>query len=267
MTEKETSSIPAADLRKQAEKIAQEDAVSSPEKLEAMSPAEIRQTLHELRVHQIELTMQNEELRRIQEELDASRARYFDLYDLAPVGYLTVSEQGLILESNLTAATLLSLPRSELTKQTLTRFILKEDEDIYYLHRKKLFETGEPQTYELRMVEKDSSPFWARLEANLAQDALGVSVCRVVLSDISALKRAESQREAALEEIRKLNKGLEQTVKERTVELNENMDLLEETNRAFLSREMRMIELKEQIAKMEKKKITEIKRNDYNDRE
>jgi len=254
MTEKKTSSSQAADLREQAEKIAQEDAVSSPEKLEAMSPAEIRQTLHELRVHQIELTMQNEELCRTQEELDASRARYFDLYDLAPVGYLNVSEKGLILEANLTAATLLCLSRSELSKQPLTRFILKEDEDIYYLHRKKIFETGEPQTCELRMVEKDSSPFWARLEANLAKDNQGEPVCRVVLSDISALKRAEFQREVAFEEIRKFNEGLEQKVKERTAALNTNIDLLEETNRAFVGRELRMIELKKQIAEMEKKK-------------
>ena len=241
-------------MREQAEKIAREDAASSPEKLEAMSPAEIRHTLHELRVHQIELTMQNEELRRTQEELEASRAHYFDIYDLAPVGYLTVSEQGLILESNLTAATRLGLPRSALTKQPLTRFIIKEDEDVYYLHRKKLFETGEPQTCELRMVEKDSSAFWARLEATVTKDNRGKPVCRIVLIDISAIKLAEFQREAALEETCKLNEGLEQKVKERTSELNENIDLLEETNRAFISREMRMIELKKQIAEMEGKK-------------
>ena len=68
--------------------------------------------------------MQNEELRRTQEELEASRARYFDLYDLAPVGYFTLSEQGLILEANLTAARLLGVARGALVKQPLSRFIL-----------------------------------------------------------------------------------------------------------------------------------------------
>ena len=131
--------------------------------------------LHELRVHQIELEMQNEELRRTQAELDAARARYFDLYDLAPVGYCTLTEKGLILEANLTAATLLGVARGALVKQPITRFILKEDQDIYYLHRKQLFETGEPQACELRMLKKDGTTFWAHLPATAAQDADGAT--------------------------------------------------------------------------------------------
>ena len=137
-----------------------------------LSPEEAQQLLHELRVHQIELEMQNEELRRTQEELEASRARYFDLYDLAPVGYFTLSEQGLILEANLTAATILDVPRGALINQPLTQSIVPEDQDIYYLHRKQLFETGAPQTCELRMVRQEArvSQFWARLESIVVQD-------------------------------------------------------------------------------------------------
>jgi PAS domain S-box-containing protein len=193
--------IDTAELRKQAETIAREKAAQSPENLAALSPEETRQALQELRVHQIELEMQNEELRWTQVELEVSRERYFDLYDLAPVGYFTISEKGLILEANLTATTLLGMTRFALVRQPLGRFILKEDQDIYYLHRKQLFETGEPQAYELRMVENGGTIFWARLEANVASDhstnsgqaAAGAPVCRVVLTDITERKRAEEE--------------------------------------------------------------------------
>ena len=89
----------------------------------------MRHTIHELRVHQIELELQNEELRRAHAELDAARMRYFDLYDLAPVGYLTVSKQGLLLDANLTSATLLGSTRGVLVMQLLSQFILPEDQD------------------------------------------------------------------------------------------------------------------------------------------
>jgi diguanylate cyclase (GGDEF)-like protein/PAS domain S-box-containing protein len=182
----------AAELRRRAEGIAREKAAQSPHNPDALSPEETRQTLHELRVHQIELEMQNEELRRAQVDLDAARGRYFDLYDLAPVGYFTVSEKGLILEANLTAAALLGVARGALVKQLLTRFILKDDQDIYYQHRKQLFATGMPWVCELRMVKKDGAQFWARMEAAAAQDGESEStVCRVVVSDITERKKVE----------------------------------------------------------------------------
>src|SRR5580700_9656509 len=119
----------------------------------------------EYRTLQIELEMQNEELRRTQQDLEASRERYFDLYDLAPVGYFTLNEQGLILEANLTAAKLFGVARGVLIKQPLSRFILPEDQDIHYRHRKALLETGTPQSWALRVLKKDATPFWVRIEA------------------------------------------------------------------------------------------------------
>ena len=145
-------------------------------------------------MHQIELEMQNEELRRTQSELEASRARYFDLYDLAPVGYFTISEQGLILEANLTGVGLLGVGRSDVVKQPITRFILPEDQDIYYRHRNQLVETGVPQVCDLRVLRADAAPIWARLEATVAQGGESDEpVHRVVLSDITEHKRAEQQ--------------------------------------------------------------------------
>ena len=172
----------AAGLRRQAEEKAKGQEA---EIWESLSPEEARRAPHELRVHQIELEMQNEELRRAQAELEASRARYIDLYDLAPVGYFTLSERGLILEPNLTAAGLLGVARGALVKQPLTRFVVREDQDIYYRHRKLLFETGAPQVYEFRMLRADTAPFWARVEATAAQNADGAPVCRAVMSNIT----------------------------------------------------------------------------------
>ncbi|MFH1970058.1 MAG: PAS domain S-box protein [Verrucomicrobiota bacterium] len=178
----------AQDLRKRAEEKARD---MGHENLESLSPEEIWQALHELRVHQIELEMQNEELRRSRAELDAARARYFELYDFSPVGYCTLNGKGLILEANLTAATLLGMARDALVKQPLARLILPEDQDIYYRHHKQLFETGAPQVCELRILRADADPFWARIEATAAQDADGTSVYRTVMSDITVRKRNE----------------------------------------------------------------------------
>ena len=192
MTVNKTIRYDSEDLCRLAEDIVREKAVRMPENLETLSPEEARQSVHELRVHQIEMEMQNEELRRAQMELGASQARYFDLYDLAPVGYVTISEQGLILEANLTAAILLGVARADLVKWSLSRFILKEDQDIYYLHHKQLFETGMQQVCEMRVVKKDGSQFWARFEAAAAQDGEnGNTLCRAVLSDITERKRVE----------------------------------------------------------------------------
>jgi PAS domain S-box-containing protein len=163
----------------------------STENIEALSVEEMMQVLHDLRTHQLELEMQNEELRRMQAELNSSKLRYFDLYDMAPVGYCTISEDGLILETNLTAATLLGLARSALLKQPLTRYIFPDDQDIYYLHCKQLFDTGKPQTCELRMLKMDGTAFWTQLATIAAQDADAAPVCRIAITDITDRKQEE----------------------------------------------------------------------------
>ena len=158
---------------------------------ETLTPEAIRHLLHELGVHQIELEMQNEELRESQIALDAARGRYFDLYDLAPVGYFAISEHGLICQVNLSAANVLGLVRSALHKQPLSKLILPQDQDIYYLHRKRLMEGGELQSFELRMLKADSSIFWAHLTMTAAHDAEGEIELRVVLNDITERKQLQ----------------------------------------------------------------------------
>lgn len=174
---------------------AEERLASLPENLDGLSPLKIKEILHELRVHQIELSMQNEALRQAQQETDAARTRYFDLYDRAPVGYCTISEKGMILEANLTAARLLGVPKNAMIQQPLSKFIFSEDHEIYYSHFKKSFETGEPCKRDFRMVKQDGSICWVHLEAVKVQDEECVSVCRLVISDITELKQAEVEKE------------------------------------------------------------------------
>lgn len=200
MTEAKKHSTQPHDLRKRAEEKVR---VAGAKKTgETISPNEAK-ILHELQVHQIELEMQNEELRHRQEELETSRSQYFDLYDLAPVGYLTISEQGLILKANLTAATLLDTTRDNLIKQPLTRFFLPEDQLLYSLHRRQLLETGTRQSIEILVrYATDHPPFWALLQMTLAQN--GESW--MTLSDITDRKRAEESLRQAQTQLRHAEK-------------------------------------------------------------
>ena len=97
-----------------------------------------------------------------QEELTTARARYFGLYDLAQVGYCIISEEGLILETNLTAASLLGVARGALVKQLISSFILRKNQNIYYLCLKQLLKPGTPQTCEMRMVKNKGTAFLVR---------------------------------------------------------------------------------------------------------
>ena len=190
MKEKQDS---PSDLRAQAEALARQRAARTPEDSAALSPEEIQNTRHELRVHQIELEMQNEELRAAQAEIEASRSRYVDLYDLAPVGYCTLSEKGLILEADLTAAKLLGVERSDLTRRALTHFLLSEDQDVWYRCLRQLAATGHPQTCELRVTRSDGDKPWMHVDAAPGTREAGLPVaCRVTLTDITARKRAEA---------------------------------------------------------------------------
>lgn len=182
------------DLRQRTEDVRERQ----PEEMQEMPAEDIQRLIREFQEQQSDLLMQNKKLRRTQRELERARDRYQDLYVLAPVGYLTLGETGLILEANLTAATMLDVERDRLIEQPLSRFVADEDAEAYHLHHRRLFETREPQTRELRMARGDGSPFWARLEARASVDREGKAVCRAILSDISQRKRTQTRSISAM---------------------------------------------------------------------
>ncbi|MGA9236630.1 MAG: PAS domain-containing protein, partial [Desulfobacterales bacterium] len=130
----------SSELRRLAERQMKTTPADSDE-IAGMSTKDMAKMIHELRVHQIELKMQNEELRRIQEELEEARDRYSHLYDFAPVGYLTVNEKGMVERANLTFATLMGMERSAVVGKPFSRFIQREDQDVYYLNLQRLLES------------------------------------------------------------------------------------------------------------------------------
>ncbi len=141
---------------------------------------------HELQVYQIQLQMQNEELNIAQHELATSKTRYLDIYDQAPVGYLTISERGVVVEANTTAAAMLGVDKKALLKKTIYQFVCPEDKDICDLNRKNLYSEMNVQTWEMRMMHPDGSMLWLLL---LATPAVGGELW--VVTDISERKRIE----------------------------------------------------------------------------
>ena len=192
----------AEELRRQAE-----------EHLDGLSVA-APAAVHELRVHQIELEMQNEELRRVQLELDAQRAKYFELFDLAPVGYLSMSDEGIVGEANFTAASLLDVERRQLIGKPFIVFIFTPDRDMFYRHLESLRQTGAPQTCALRLRRAGDrvgasdgaaaapSHFWARLESRPQRAAGGETLFfRTTFADVTESKRAEEALRRRSEEV------------------------------------------------------------------
>ncbi len=166
--------------------------------LEALSREEAQRLLHEVRVHQIELEMQNVELRQAHEELIAARDRYLDLYDFSPVGYLTISETGHILQANLTCASLLGVARHNLLHKPFSRFITRQAQDSYHFFQHRLLRGDGPPTVELPMKREDGSTFWARLDAITMRDTDATDeresiLFRVTICDITDRIEAEEE--------------------------------------------------------------------------
>ena len=130
-----------------------------------MSDKETLQLIHELQVHQIELEMQNEELRTSQSELEESRSKYSDLYDFAPFGYFTFDKNGLILEANLTAAKELGVERSVLVNKPFRAYIVAEDREIFDVHLQKVLKSETRQTCEIRLKKKMAACFMPNWKA------------------------------------------------------------------------------------------------------
>src|SRR5659263_48950 len=120
-------------------KLAEDALLGETDEPKELSIRDALSLIHELQVHQIELEMQNEELRRAQKELEDARNRYSNLYDFAPVGYFTFDKNGLILEVNLTGSKKLGSERNSLINKPFSLFISPDSKDVFS-HLRQVFD-------------------------------------------------------------------------------------------------------------------------------
>jgi len=153
-----------------------------------ISNDELLQSLHD---HQIELEMQNEELRNAHIALEKSRTRYLSLYEFAPVGYLTLTHEGLIDEINLTGTTLFKMERHQLINHRFSALVAHKDGDRWHLFFQHLIQENIEHDFELELHRGDQSSFYAQLHCRLIIDDDKSPTIRVTLTDISQRKRIE----------------------------------------------------------------------------
>ena len=182
--------LPKEELRRQAEKQLRK---GKQKQTPPVTPEELQRLVQELEVHQIELEMQNEELEKARLELEKYLQQYTDLYDFAPVGYLTLDQNSVILGINLTGASMLGVERGQLLNLRFEKFIAAEYRASFSSLLEKVFLSRVQETTEIVLHKKGSEALYVLLKA-LASANEGE--CRVALVDISAQKKAEiKQRE------------------------------------------------------------------------
>jgi len=218
-------------LRQQAEerlRITNED-------MQHMSTSQIRRLVYELQITQIELQLQNEELQLAQVELETVRSRYQYLYDYAPVGYLTLAPDGVILEANLTAATMLNTERKRLIGALLARLLATEARDTLYLHLRQAAEESGPCSCDVVVPQANGLPLWLRLESVAERGERGiVTQYRMVMVDITARKQAEATQQQLVQQLlavqeaerRHLARELHDEVMQTLTALQMSLDLL-----------------------------------------
>ena len=187
-----------------------------------LSTTDAQRLVHELEVHQVELEMQNLALRKTQAELAQARDRFADLYDFAPIAYLTLDTEGLILEANLTAGSLLGIARKQLLGRRFEQFVSAEQHKRFQRYQRTVLHSSAGRGCDLSVRRRDGSTFAARVEAIRIDDfSTRAPLWRCVISDISERMRAEEALRAREAEVERLNTELGRRVDERTAQLEE----------------------------------------------
>jgi diguanylate cyclase (GGDEF)-like protein/PAS domain S-box-containing protein len=152
--------------------------------------------LHELRVHQIELEMQNEELQDANQQLELMRNRYLDLYEFSPVGFMTLADDNFISVCNLKVCSLLGMERRALLHSRFAILIADDDKDRWYQFSRDMKKSpqGEEKSIDLVVKRSNGTSFYARLNCLRLDDKTDApDLLRLVLTDVSQQKQAEEE--------------------------------------------------------------------------
>jgi PAS domain S-box-containing protein len=186
MKKDKNPSADAAGLRRRAE----ERLRAGRKETAALTAAGTQRVLHELQVHQIELEMQNEELRRSRAEVEAGLERYTELYDFAPVGYVTLDRDGAIRQVNLTGAGLLGVDRARLPGRRFEVFVDAPDRAGFKVFLEKVFASQAKKVCEAALLKKGQGQRNVHITGTASKDG---QECRVIISDITERRLAEAE--------------------------------------------------------------------------
>ena len=216
MKKKQDSRADGADLRRRAEdKLLEKGKGPQGAAGGEMTAVEMRRLVQELQIHQIELEMQNEELTQARNEAEAERERYLDLYDFAPVGYLTLDIAGAIRQVNLAEARLLGVERSRLLSRRFGDFVSPADVAAFDAFLKKVFGNRAKESCIVSLGEAERQRY-VQIEAEVTGDG---RECRAALVDVT-------ERKKTTDELQKLNQELDQRRSENIAQLEAaNLDL------------------------------------------
>jgi len=166
-----------------------------------MADKDLPEILHELKVHQIELELQNDELRQTQQNLHAAQKKYFDLYNFAPVGYFTFDERGVIVEVNLAGAKMLQRDRKQLIGKPFLGHLDNLTRPVFFQHLDIVLQFKTRQSCELTLQKADETKIYLYVESMAAEEA-GQWHCRSILTDITVLRKTETELAAEKERLR-----------------------------------------------------------------
>jgi len=178
--------------------------VTSPE-----TYAQMHLLVYELEVHQIELEMQNSDLQQTRSHLESYLSQYTDLYDFAPVGYLTLDINGLILQINLTGVRMLGIDRARLLNQHFSQFVISAYRPEFDTLLAKVFKSHSQKTSVIRLQKEGGGKFIVHVEAKASEDQ---RECLVAMIDITAQKHAEESLQESEIKYRTLYENMSQGV-------------------------------------------------------